>query len=163
MKLAHLSLVFLVILSACASSPRFDTKPVDLTITPRRAVTELPAIGGRSVLWGGVILGTHNLETHTQIEVLAYPLNSNQIPQRDRDPLGRFILERRGFLEPASYAEGRLITVLGKLMRNESSKVGDSNYFYPVIEASDLHLWSRDSEYNNRSNVRFGIGIGIGL
>lgn len=165
MMLSRLSLLLLVslLLSACASGPGFDTNRVDLAVTPRSAVAELPAARESPVLWGGVILSTRNLESRTRIEVLAYPLNSNQMPQRDSDPLGRFILERQGFLEPATYAEGRMVTVVGTVLRSESGKVGGSDYVYPVIAARNLYLWSRDSEYNNRSNVHFGIGVGFGL
>ncbi len=162
-RLSLLSSLVMLLLSACASGPSFDTRQVDLAVTPRSAVAELSAARGQTVLWGGVIINTSNLESLTRIEVLAYPLNSKQIPQRDSDPLGRFILEHQGFLEPASYAEGRMVTVVGTVVRSESGKVGGSDYVYPVIEASELYLWSRDSEYNNRSNVRFGIGVGIGL
>jgi len=155
--------IVLLLLGACASGPSFDTRRVDLAVTPRSAVAEQPLTSGQTVLWGGVILNTRNLESHTVLEVLAYPLNSNQMPQRGRDPLGRFILERQGFLEPASYAEGRMVTVVGTLERSESGTVGGSDYVYPVIEANELYLWPRDSEQYNRSNVHFGIGVGIGL
>jgi outer membrane lipoprotein len=165
MTIRGLGLLWLVVLllSACASGPAFDTGGVDASITPRSAVAELSANTGKSVLWGGVILSTTNLENSTRIELLAYPLDSDQMPLRDRDPLGRFILERPGFLEPASYAEGRMLTVIGKLVRSQQGKVGGSDYVYPVIEARNLYLWPKDSEYNNRSNVHFGIGVGIGF
>jgi outer membrane lipoprotein len=165
MKLHALHLLWLapLLLSACASGPAFDTSRVDLSVTPRSAVAGLPATTGRPVLWGGVILGTTNLEKRTRVEVLAYPLDTDQMPLRDRDPLGRFILERQGFLDPAAYAEGRVLTVVGKLLRTQTGKVGDSDYMYPVIEASELYLWPRGSEYDNRSNVRFGIGVGVGF
>lgn len=155
--------IVLLLLSACASGPGFDTKRVDLAVTPRSAITELPATRDRTVMWGGVILDTRNLESQTRLEVLAYPLNRRQMPLRDRDPLGRFILEHQGFLEPASYSEGRMVTVVGTVIRSENGKVGGSDYKYPVIKASKLYLWPRNSEYNNPSNVHFGIGVGIGL
>lgn len=155
--------IVLLLLSACASGPTYDTSGVDLAATPRSAVAELPLMRGRTVLWGGVVLSISNLESRTRLEVLAYPLDSRQMPQRDQDPLGRFILERRGFLEPATYDEGRMVTALGTLERSESGKVGDSDYVYPVIEANDLYLWSRDSEKNNRTSVHFGFGLGVGL
>lgn len=157
------SLAPLLVLGACASGPSFDTSGVDKSITPRSAVAELPANTGKSVLWGGVILSTANLENATRVELLAYPLDSSQMPLRSRDPLGRFIAERHGFLEPASYAEGRMVTVTGTLVRTEAGKVGDTDYTYPVVEANELYLWSKDSEYNNNSNVHFGIGVGIGF
>lgn len=166
MRLSGLPLLWLLplLLSACASGPKFDTAGVDPAVTPRAVAAEPSANTGKTVLWGGVILSTRNLENRTRVEVLAYPLDSSQMPKRDRDPLGRFIVEREGFLEPASYAEGRLLTTLGTLDGTQAGKVGGSDYLYPIVDASELYLWPKDSEYgSNRSNVHFGIGVGIGL
>jgi outer membrane lipoprotein len=164
MTIRHLyPLCLALLLGACASGPAFDTSQVDTSLTPRSAAAQMPANSGKSVMWGGVILSTTNLENRTRVEVLAYPLDRDQMPRRDRDPLGRFMLEKQGFLDPASYAEGRLLTGVGKLVRSQAGKVGDSDYEYPVIDADRLYLWPQDSEYNNRSNVHFGVGVGVGF
>ena len=162
LRLPLLSLV-LLLLNACASGPGFDTAKVDLAVTPRSAVAEIPATSDQTILWGGVILNTRNQESLTRLEILAYPLNRKQMPLRNRDPLGRFILENKNFLEPTSYAEGRMVTVVGKVARSEAGKVGGTDYVYPVIDVSELHLWSLDSEQSGLSNIHFGIGVGIGL
>ena len=161
-RICLLSLV-LLLLGACASGPRYDTREVNLAITPRGAVNELELVRGQTVLWGGVILATSNMESLTRLEVLAYPLNSDQEPQLEREPLGRFLLERTGFLDPATHAEGRLLTAKGTVARSDRGQVGGVEYIYPVIEASESYLWPRDSGHTNRSRVHFGIGVGIGL
>ena len=153
----------LLLLGACASGPGYDTRQVNLAVTPRSAVAELDLVRNQRVLWGGVILDIRNMESLTRLEVLAYPLNSSQLPQRESDPLGRFLLEYPGFLEPATYAEGRLLTTLGTVVRSEHGEVGGVKYIYPVIETSETYLWPRDSEDTTRSRVHFGIGVGIGL
>jgi outer membrane lipoprotein len=157
----NLSIILLLLLSACASAPTFNTGGVDRSLTPRGVAAEPQLAGGKYVLWGGVILTTTNLKDTTQIEVLAYPLDSNQRPQRDRDPLGRFILEKAGFLEPASYAEGRLITTVGKVAGTRAGQIDASDYRYPVIATRQLHLWARDRGYRG-SSVHIGIGAGSG-
>lgn len=157
------TLPLVLLLAACASGPGYDTRQVSLGTTPRSAVDELEAVRGQKVLWGGVILNTSNMASVTRLEILAYPLDGKQSPQRDREPLGRFLLEHQGFLEPATYAEGRLITMVGTVVSSARGQVGELDYIYPVIEASELHLWPRDSDYTTPSNVHFGIGIGIGL
>lgn len=154
--------VLLLLLSACASGPTFNTARVDRSLTPRSAVAEFAVNRDKSVLWGGVILNTSNLAANTQIEVLGYPLDSDNRPQRDSEPLGRFIIEHAGFLEPTSYNQGRQVTVLGTLAKTMSGKVGATDYNYAVIQAQQLHLWSKDSG-SGKSNVHFGIGVGIGL
>ena len=158
-----LSSIVLFLLGACASGPGYDERQVNMAATPRSAVAELDMIRGQTVLWGGVILNTINMESMTRLEVLAYPLNSSQMPQRDRDPLGRFILDKQGFLDPATYAEGRLLTTTASVVGTDRGQVGDVEYVYPVIEAGDIYLWPRDSEDTNRGKVHFGIGVGIGL
>jgi outer membrane lipoprotein len=158
-----LSSIVLFLLGACASGPGYDTRQLNLTITPRRAVAELDLIRDQRVLWGGVILNTINMKSITRLEILAYPLNSEQMPQQGRDPLGRFILEQQGFLEPATYTEGRLLTTTGTVVGTDRGEVGSVEYVYPVIEAGDIYLWPRDSEDTNRGKVHFGIGVGIGL
>ena len=161
-RLLLLSIVMLL-LGACASGPGYDERQVNLAVTPRSAVAELEMVRDQTVLWGGVILNTINTESMTRVEVLAYPLDSSQMPERNRDPLGRFLLEKQGFLEPATYAEGRLITTMGTVVGKDRGQVGGIEYIYPVIKAGDIYLWPRDREETNRGRVHFGIGVGIGL
>ncbi len=156
-----LLLIPLLLLGACASGPTFNTGGVDRALTPQGVAADPQPARGKYVLWGGVILTTTNLKNSTRVEVLAYPLDTDRRPQRDRDPLGRFILEQAGFLEPASYAEGRLITTVGKLAGTRPGRVDASDYTYPVIDARQVHLWPRDRGYRG-SNVHFGVGVGSG-
>jgi outer membrane lipoprotein len=156
-----LSVILLLLLSACASGPTFNTGGVDRSLTPRGVAAEPQLATRKSVLWGGTILTTSNLKDRTRIEVLAYPLDTDKRPQRDSDPLGRFILERAGFLEPASYAEGRQVTAIGRVTGIRAGRVDETDYTYPVIDARQLYLWPRDRGYSG-SNVHFGIGVGSG-
>lgn len=149
-----------VLLVSCASTPEFDTSRVDRSLTPRSVIAEVEFSKNKIALWGGTILDTRNLKDSTQIEVLAYPLNTYERPLLDRQPLGRFIIQHHDYLEPASYAAGRLVTVKGKIVEIQSGKVGESTYSYPVIDSQQLHLWSTDTQ---RSRTSFHIGVGIGL
>jgi len=155
--------IFIALLSGCASTPVFDTSQVDATLTPKSVITEPEVSRGKLVLWGGTILHTQNLQDNTQIEVLAYPLNGSNQPRMESQPLGRFIIQHAGFLEPTTYAQGRQLTVLGSVSGQQSGKVGETSYSYPVINDQQLHLWPQSSSRSNRSNVHFGIGIGVGL
>jgi outer membrane lipoprotein len=153
-------LLFLVLLTGCASTPEFDTTQVDQSLTPQSVIAEAEFRRGKIVLWGGTILDTRNLKELTQIEILAYPLNSNYRPQQENKPLGRFIINHQGYLEPTTYAQGRQLTMLGKVSGSQSGKVGESIYTYPVITAEQLHLWLPASE-RSRTSVHFGVGIGL--
>lgn len=149
----------LLLLSACSSQPTFDTQHVALKLTPQQLLENPSGYYGKTVVWGGTILETHNLPEYTQIEVLAYPLNSDQRPLTEQAPQGRFLVQHKDYLEPAVYTQGRLFTVMGKLHKTESGQVGQHSYNYPVIESEQIHLWPVKSEPGSR--IQFGIGIGI--
>lgn len=155
-------LVPLLLVSACASGPVFDTSRVDRSLAPRSDVAGLAVDTQKNVLWGGAILSTTNLEHSTRIEVQAYPLDAYNAPRIRRDPLGRFILEYPGYLEPAIYTEGRLITLVGAVTRTLDGKVDDAAYTYPVVVAEQIYLWPRD-RYRDRPRTYLGIGIGMGI
>jgi len=154
-----LSLILLSLLLGCASTPEFDTSQVDSALTPQAVIAEPQLSRGKIALWGGTILDTRNLKEMTQVEILAYPLSSSYRPQLDKKPLGRFIIQQQGYLEPTSYAQGRLLTVMGKVTETQSGKVGESTYTYPVISATQLYLWTQADDSN--TSVHFGLGIGI--
>jgi outer membrane lipoprotein len=84
------------------------------------------------------------------------------MPQTRRDSLGRFIFEYSGYLEAASYAAYRLISVVGRVQQVQTGRVGETDYLYPVITAQQIYLWPKDSE-RDRTRFHFGIGIGGGL
>ncbi|MDH3901517.1 MAG: Slp family lipoprotein [Gammaproteobacteria bacterium] len=154
-------LLVALLLSACASTPTFNTEGVDHSLTPREVTTSLQLATGKHVQWGGIILSTTHLKDSTQVEVLAYPLDANARPQSDDNSLGRFILERAGYLEPATYAEGRLITAVGPVTGTRAGQIGDADYTYPLISARQLILWPPGGEHDGVS-VGGYIGFGVG-
>jgi outer membrane lipoprotein len=152
-------LLVALLLNACASAPAFNAGGVDRSLTPRDVATSPQPATGKRVQWGGIILSTTHLKDSTQVEVLAYPLDTDARPQTDSNPLGRFILEQAGHLEPATYAEGRRITAVGAVTGTRAGQVGDSDYNYPVIRARQLHLWPPGQ---GRNGVSVGGYIGFG-
>jgi len=151
-----------LLLGACATAPVLDSSQVDRSLTPALVTAEPDYATDRQVLWGGIILGTTNLPDRTLIEMLAYPLDRREKPQRDEAPLGRFLLEQSGFLDPAIYTAGRLLSVTGSVVRTETGKVGESEQAYPVVSAQALHLWPEDS-LSEDPTLFFGIGVGFGF
>ena len=148
-------------LGACATPPLAPPDPALPQITPRAAVVE--GLPSHEQLWGGVIVGLHNRVDHTLLEVVSYPLR-NQEPQTARMTDGRFRLEVGGFLDPVDYRTGRRITARGPVPRTEAGRIGEVDYVFPVMIASELYLWPELAAPARRSGgVTFGIGIGIGL
>jgi len=150
----------LLLLCACAPGPAFETSQVDRSLTPAVAVVESRYATGRQVLWGGTILVTSNLPERTLIEILAYPLDRREQPRRDAAPLGRFLVEQGGFLDPAIYAAGRQLSVTGTIVRIETGKAGEPEQARPVVSAKELHLWPADS-FSDVPGMSFDIGVGV--
>lgn len=148
----------LLLLTACATTPPLDSSGIDTALTPDRASADPAAVKGQRVLWGGMIISAVNLETQTQIEILAYPLDAKQRPDTSEPAYGRFLARRDGYLETADLGEGRLVTVTGQLVGTTEAMIGESRYTYPVVQISDYHLWRRGDEPGG-SQVHFGLGV----
>src|SRR5216684_75954 len=83
---------------------------------------------GARVIVGGDILSTQPKPGETEIELLARRLRDDDSPERsDRSP-GRLLLRSADFLDPAVYAPGRLISVIGTVSGVEERKVGELPY-----------------------------------
>ena len=158
MMIRYSTLITILLLAGCAQLPKFDTQGVDRSLLPTQVASNIKAHRGRHVMWGGAILSGKNLKKSTRLEVLAYPLDSDGWPERDQKPLGRFILEQKGYLETADYGKGRIVTVVGTVSGIEKGKVGDSAYNFPVIQVRQLHLWQQT---DRKSGTRFHFGVGV--
>lgn len=112
------------------------------------------------ILWGGVIIAVTNLQNTTQLEVLGYPLDSEQRPNTDKSPAGRFLAINPGYLETIDYAQGRLVTVTGSLSELKEGRIGESIYNYPVVNVERIYLWPKTNNTTTpEPQLRFGIGV----
>ncbi len=156
----HFIFIVTLLMAACATTAKFDTSGIDLSISPQRAALEAMTLQGTPLLWGGVIIAANNLEDATQFEILAYPLDSKQKPDTRKTPLGRFLAIQTGYLEISDYAQGRLISVSGILQQNRSGRIGEIDYTYPVLRIIELQLWPKPGE-SSETQIHFGIGVMI--
>ena len=72
---------------------------------------------------------------------------------------GRFLVHFEGFLDPAIYAKGRRITVLGEVAGKRVLPLKEMEYSYPVLLPREHYLWRPEDFYGTPS---FHIGIGVG-
>ena len=151
-----------LVLTACASTPPLDVTAVDRSLGVAVVVQRGPETIGRRILWGGAIVRSENRAQTTELEVLAYPLERNHHPNTGDRSLGRFIIERPGYVETADYAPGREVTVVGIVKGTRQGHVDRFPYQYPVIGGEQLHLWPQD-KYRSGSGVHFGVGVGVGF
>ncbi len=141
-----ISAVLSLLLSACAVSPfnKVGLEQTDRTVSYTQAVQNPDAVRDRQVLFGGSIISTHNFADHTEIILLAYPVDNTDRPNTSAAPLGRFIVVHPGYLEGAQYAPGRLLSVRGTLRGVRVLPLEQNQYTHPLLNAHELYLWPGD-------------------
>lgn len=149
-------------LSACAANPVYPPDWADSAITPQQAAAAPEQAGNARVIWGGRILGVENKPGHTEVEVLAYPLDKDQKPVQNDVGEGRFLAVLPGYVEPLDYPVSARVTMQGRIRGMRSGRVGQAPYVFPLLEVRAAHVWSRE-DMQRRSNVHFGVGVGIGI
>jgi outer membrane lipoprotein len=97
----------------------------------------------RTVILGGEILSTENLQEGTRLEVLQRSLDRSEAPVRTDNTGGRFMALCPDYLDPAVYAVGRRVTLAGRVLGAYTGKVGEVSYVYPWIACEETHLWPR--------------------
>ncbi len=113
---------------------------------------------GEVVLFGGKIIAINNHQEGTELAVLQLPLNSRYRPVSSDRSEGRFLIVTDQFLDPAIYARGNPVTVVGELVAVEKRPIGEMPYLYPKVTARELKLWQPGEGIGPR--IRFGVGIG---
>lgn len=135
-------LAALLVLSGCASTvpaplrdvPENAPQPGEVQADPQR-------FRGERVRWGGTVVAVTNMAERTVLEIVARPLDTQARPRDVDRSLGRFLARVPGFLDPAVYARGREITVVGTVAGVQAGAIGEYPYRYPVVEVSARQLW----------------------
>ncbi len=135
-----LFLTFLVFANACTKPPA-PLAGAYPEITVRDA--QQGGHAGERVRWGGTIVSTTPGKDDTCVEVLARPLSGEARPRNTDDTEGRFIACTPGFFDPAVYAQGREVTIVGTLQEPEERNIGERPYRYPRVAAEKVYLWPK--------------------
>ena len=138
-----------VLLAGCASVPTPLAGTGFATITPQQAATQQVSSqngGSQRVRWGGEILRVEPRANATCFEILSRDLYPDARPNRRDHSEGRFIACKTGFFDPAVYAKGRDITIVGALNGNERHKVGEFDYTFAKVDADEVYMWPRRAE-----------------
>jgi outer membrane lipoprotein len=159
----YLSPLLLLALVACAPAPIYKPSASNVNVPPQQVAATPDRFGSGDVIWGGRIVQVNNLADHSEVEVLAYPLDSSQRPKASDTGNGRFIVLLPGYAEPLNYPAGRLMTVAGRLDGTRTAQVGQAPYTYPVVSASSSHVWTQAEMAKGKNNVSFGLGLGVGI
>ncbi|MBN8922862.1 MAG: hypothetical protein BGP10_09855 [Rhodanobacter sp. 68-29] len=155
--------IVLLGLAACAPAPIYKTAPGTVAATPMQVGQSPEQYARGQVIWGGRVVGVRNLPDHSEIEILAYPLDASQRPKFGGGASGRFIAVLAGYAEPMNYPNGAPITVDGQLAGSRAGKVGEADYVFPLVQATQSHVWTDQEMRSGRPNVSFGVGLGVGI
>ncbi len=138
---------FLLIVVGCASPvPKAIREPApgDIRVDSVRADAERYI--SAQIRWGGSIVAVKNHKEETWLEIVARELGANGRPRETDTSKGRFIARTQGFLDPAIYATGRLVTVTGTVAEMTTRSIGEYPYHYPVVKAQTVYLWKPPAE-----------------
>ncbi len=150
-------LILVYLLTGCAPVISRGTMAlVDKSLNFKEIIKDPELYRTRVVLLGGTILSTKNLPQKTMLEILEFPLDSFQKPITSKMSGGRFIAIYNGYLDPAIYSQGRLITIAGEVIGSKTRPLGETTYRYPLILIKEEHLW-RQRPYG--SSIQIGIGF----
>lgn len=152
-------LVFFMVLSGCAagisqqalSKVTYTGSFAELQAQPRRYQNEV-------VLVGGKVIDTLVSSDATEIIVLQLPLNRQAQPTDKDQSQGRFIVRSGEFLDPAVYAKGALVTIVGRVISAQARPIGQMDYLYPVLDLVEIRKW----DPGDLQSPRFHFGIGVG-
>lgn len=158
-----LSPLLLLALAACAPAPIYKAAPGAISAAPLQVSQSPERYANAQVIWGGRIVGVRNLPSSSEIQVLAYPLDSSQRPKLKDNGSGRFIAVVQGYAEPMNYPAGAPITISGRLSGSRAGTVGEADYVFPLVSVDQAHVWTAKEMEQGHNNVHFGVGVGVGL
>jgi outer membrane lipoprotein len=100
---------------------------------------------GKTIFWGGGILGLSNSPDGTSLEILQIPLDASGEPEHRESSQGRFIARTAKYLDREIYEKNRRLTVVGKVEGKEAHPIaqGEMNYTYPLVRIERLYLWPK--------------------
>lgn len=147
------------LLAGCATTPPIDATGARLDFSPIDAAQQ-PRSAGQEVVWGGMVVAVENLADSSEIEVLAYPIDSRQRPMLKAPTQGRFIAVLPGYVERFDYPEGRFVTLRGTVSGTREGLIDRRPYLYPVVATDVVHLWPENFQ---NAGPHFSIGVGVGV
>ena len=156
------ALFLVVLISSLAACTPVISKD-SLNIVDRRvSFTELrkepERYVGKNLLLGGGIVGVRNMADGSELELVQFAADESGEITDTAASGGRFIAWSSGFLDPALYRPGLLVTLVGEVRGKKTMPLGNVDYTYPVLAVREMHLWK--PEEMTPTLFHFGVGVG---
>lgn len=156
-KFRFIFILWLILLSSgCASVISEElVKETDPSLTFSQVLSDISSRKGQTVIWGGEIINTVIQKDSTAlIEVYQRPLGINDAPDLSGASEGRFLVYSEKYLDPYIYRTGKKITVGGKIYGEETRRLGEMDYHYPLVICKEIYVWS-ESRYFDATHFYF--------
>lgn len=156
MRKVILIFVIVFLLSGCAHVISQELREqTDKELTAEMLFKNPEAYKGSTVILGGIIISTQNIDQGTYVEVLQTPLDYRGRPKDTDFSYGRFIIFYEEYLDTVVFSKGKAITVGGKVMGKTTRPIGEIQYTYTLIYAKEIHLFGQESNLP----IYFSIGV----
>jgi len=132
-----------IVLAGCSVMSKDVLREADKDVRFESIKQDASAYTGETVIVGGYVLETRNLEAETRLLVLQAPLTMRDEPKSSDLSKGRFSVVYDGFLDPAVYERGRKVSVAGTVSGEETARVNDYTLTIPVLDAREIYLWDK--------------------
>jgi outer membrane lipoprotein len=142
-----LCLAALGVLVSCTVISKEIRSEAEPPVSFKTLVDQADQFVGRTVILGGYILETRNIESETVIEVLQVPMRIGEEPDLKDSSEGRFFVYHKEFLDPEIYSKDRVITVAGVVLGTGDKAIGDDRIRYLKIENREIYLWPEFQKY----------------
>jgi outer membrane lipoprotein len=150
------TLLLLLTLAGCASTQEAQDRQA---LTFLQVKSAPYSFQGQSVVFGGRVLTARRQKDGTRIEILQLPLDRSTRPGYDlTQSQGRFIAIYREFLDPATLPPGTRITVTGEVSGSITLPLDETDYTYPVINITRVHVWTTSEDVASRIRPYMGPG-----
>jgi outer membrane lipoprotein len=146
-RLLLLALVCAAVAGCASVFPGQMLQGVDRSLTLGVLRSDPDRYRNARVVLAGEIIETRPRAGRTEIEVLSRPLGDGDAPRRTDETDGRFIMVAPDFLDPAVYARGRRVSMVGTVLGGEERALGDQPYRYVLTRPDQIYLWPLPAAY----------------
>jgi outer membrane lipoprotein len=116
LRFSFLILGLLALTASCSTISKDLRSEAEPSLPYKTMVNDIEKYVGKTVILGGYIEDTKNLDQETIVTVVQAPLSRWQIPKSKAESEGRFVVLHEGYLEWGAYEKGRKVSVAGTVV-----------------------------------------------
>lgn len=148
------SILILLLLAGCVHPISKETRQQIETPLSMAEVGKNPsAFVDTQLLAGGAIITTESDQEGTLLEIMSWHLNSLGEPLYPEESGQRFLIRTSEPLDSTLYEPGVLVTLSAVVTGEERRFSGETEYAYPVLNMTEIHLWQSPFRYGRHGRI----------